>query len=146
MQQHFWNNAKDVLHQFDDNHPQKVMSIAPNLSDSVKLVFPNVELRMKPIAADSPINIHCLFDPSIAGELESRFFSNLRFEYNQNQYSATRSELIRLGRDFQGSPSLSEEEAFSVGLSQYVISFETLSNIFESVCVSRCFLDGGHPV
>lgn len=28
MQQHFWNNAKDVLHQFDDNHPQKVMSIA----------------------------------------------------------------------------------------------------------------------
>ena len=89
------------------------------LPDSVKLVFPNVELRMKPIAADSPINIHCLFDPSIAGELESRFFSNLRFEYNQNQYSATRSELIRLGRDFQGSPSLSEEEAFSVGLSQY---------------------------
>lgn len=102
------------------------------LPDSVKLVFPNVELRMKPIAADSPINIHCLFDPSIAGELESRFFSNLRFEYNQNQYSATRSELIRLGRDFQGSPSLSEEEAFSVGLSQYVISFETLSNIFKN--------------
>ena len=102
------------------------------LPDSVKLVFPNVELRMKPIAADSPINIHCLFDPSIAGELESRFFSNLRFEYNQNQYSATRSELIRLGRDFQGSPSFSEEEAFSVGLSQYVISFETLSNIFKN--------------
>ena len=102
------------------------------LPDSVKLVFPNVELRMKPIAADSPINIHCLFDPSIAGELESRFFSNLRFEYNQNQNSATRSELIRLGRDFQGSPSLSEEEAFSVGLSQYVISFETLSNIFKN--------------
>lgn len=56
----------------------------------------------------------------------------MRFEYNQNQYSATRSELIRLGRDFQGSPSLSEEEAFSVGLSQYVISFETLSNIFKN--------------
>lgn len=102
------------------------------LPDSVKFVFPNVELRMKPIAADSPINIHCLFDPSIAKDLESRFFANLRFEYNHNQYSATRSELIRLGRDFQGVPSLSEEEAFAAGLSQYVISYETLSGVFKN--------------
>lgn len=102
------------------------------LPNSVKLVLPNVELRMNPIAANSPINIHCIFDPSIAEELESRFFANLRFEYNHNQYSATRSELIRLGRDFQNAPSLSEEEAFSVGLSQYVISYETLSNVFKN--------------
>lgn len=102
------------------------------LPDSVKLVLPNVELRMNPIAATSPINIHCIFDPSIAEELESRFFANLQFEYNHNQYSATRSELIRLGRDFQNAPSLSEEEAFSVGLSQYVISYETLSKVFKN--------------
>lgn len=30
------------------------------LPDSVKHVFPNVELRITPIASDSPINIHCL--------------------------------------------------------------------------------------
>ena len=29
------------------------------LPDSIKFVFPNVELRMTPIASDSPINIHC---------------------------------------------------------------------------------------
>lgn len=102
------------------------------LPDSVKLVFPNVELRMKPVAVNSPINIHCLFDPSIAEELESRFFANLRFEYNHNQYSATRSELIRLGRDFHRDLSLSEEKAFSEGLAQYVISYETLSNVFKN--------------
>ncbi len=102
------------------------------LPNSVKLIFPNVELRMKPIAADSPINIHCLFDPSIAPELESRFFANLRFEYNHNQYGATRSELIRLGRDFQKNQSLSESEALSIGLSQYVISHETLSDVFKN--------------
>ena len=101
------------------------------LPDSVKLVFPNVELRMTPIASDSPINIHCLFDPSIVGELESRFFANLKFEYNHNKYSATKSELIRLGRDFQRDQSLSDKDAFKIGLSQYVISLETLSDVFK---------------
>ena len=101
------------------------------LPDSVKLVFPNVELRMTPIASDSPINIHCLFDPSIVGELEGRFFANLKFEYNHNKYSATKSELIRLGHDFQRDQSLSDEEALKIGLSQYVISLETLSDVFK---------------
>ena len=101
------------------------------LPDSVKLVFPNVELRMTPIASDSPINIHCLFDPSIVEELEGRFFAILKFEYNHNKYSATKSELIRLGRDFQREQSLSDEEALKIGLSQYVISLETLSDVFK---------------
>lgn len=99
--------------------------------DSVKLVFPNVELRITPIASDSPINIHCLFDPSIVGELEGRFFANLKFEYNHNKYSATKSELVRLGRDFQKNQSLSDEDALKIGLSQYVISLETLSDVFK---------------
>lgn len=101
------------------------------LPNSVKFVFPNVELRMTPIASDSPINIHCLFDPSIVGELEGRFFANLKFEYNRNNYGATKSELIRLGCDFQKDQSLSDEDALKIGLSQYVISLETLSNVFK---------------
>ena len=91
------------------------------LPDSVKLVMPNVELRMKPVASDSPINIHCIFDPSIAGELESRFFANLKFEYRSNHYSATKSELIRFGRDFQSDQHIPEDEAYKIGLDQYVI-------------------------
>lgn len=102
------------------------------LPDSVKLVFPNVELRMSPIASKSPVNIHCLFDPSISEELESRFFANLKFEYKHNHYSATRSELIRLGRDFRGLPSLSEDEALVSGLAQFVISPEALSDVFKN--------------
>lgn len=90
-----------------------------------------MELRITPIASDSPINIHCLFDPSIVGELEGRFFANLKFEYNHNKYSATKSELVRLGRDFQKSQSLSDEDALKIGLSQYVISLETLSDVFK---------------
>lgn len=100
------------------------------LPDSVKLVFPNVELRITPIASDSPINIHCLFDPSIVGELESRFFAHLKFQYKGNQYSATKAELIRFGRDFNGDSSLSENEALSIGTNQFVISIDTLLDVF----------------
>ncbi len=102
------------------------------LPDSVKLVLPNVELRMKPVAKDSPINIHCLFEPSIVGELESSFFANLKFEYNNNRYGATKSELIRLGRDFLNKSASSEFEAFKAGLAQYVISLEALSDVFKN--------------
>jgi len=47
------------------------------LPESVLWVLPNVEMRMQPIANDSPINIHFLFDPVIENSLESRFFSQL---------------------------------------------------------------------
>lgn len=101
------------------------------LPNSVKLIIPNVELRMTPIASDSPINIHCLFDPSIAEELENRFFAKLRFEYNHNEYNATKSDLIKLGRDFQRDQSLTVEAALKKGISQYVVSLQTLSDVFK---------------
>lgn len=96
----------------------------------LNLSLPNVELRITPIASDSPINIHCLFDPSIVGELESRFFAHLKFQYKGNQYSATKAELIRFGRDFNGDSSLSENEALSIGTNQFVISIDTLLDVF----------------
>ena len=102
------------------------------LPDSVKLIMPNVELRMAPVAESSPINIHCIFDPDIANELENRFFANLKFEYNHKKYSATKSELIRLGRDFEANNSLNEENALKAGLSQYVISYDALSEVFKN--------------
>lgn len=102
------------------------------LPDCVKLVFPNVEMRMTPIAADSPINIHCLFDPEIAPELESRFFSKLKFEYDGNQFNATRADLIRLGKLFSVGEEVSEEAAFHTGLNQFVITPSVLSDLFKN--------------
>ncbi len=101
------------------------------LPECVQLVFPNVELRISPVAAESPINIHCLFAPEIAAELEDRFFSRLEFKYKNRTYSATRSDLIRLGRDFLGDKNAAEEQAYIAGLNQYVISADTLADLFE---------------
>lgn len=144
-----WNNFYDSIREYigegiDPLRSISVIAITDYLSvdnyfkvkndkalpGCVKLILPNVELRIKPIASNSPINIHCLFSPSVAHELDSRFFGKLKFEYNQNDFGATRSELIRLGRVFLNSQELPESEAYKTGLEQYVISYETLSKVF----------------
>lgn len=102
------------------------------LPDSVKFIFPNVELRMTPFATDSPINIHCLFDPAIVGELENRFFAKLEFEYDHTPFNATRGDLIRLGRVFIGDYTATEETAYLTGLNQFVISSNVLSDLFKN--------------
>ena len=101
------------------------------LPETVNLVLPNVELRIVPLANKSPINIHCIFDPSIVDSLEGRFFSKLTFSYNSSSYNALHDELVRFGRDFRGDPNLSSIEAFSVGVSQYVLEFSSLKKVFE---------------
>ena len=100
------------------------------IPDCIKLIIPNVELRMTPIAKNSPINIHCLFDPSIALELESRFFAKLSFIYNGLPFGATKTDLVRLGRAFRNDESLPEEVAYRIGIDQFVVSFDAINNIF----------------
>ena len=102
------------------------------LPDCVKLVLPNVEMRMAPIAKDSPINIHCVFDPKIANELENRFFSRLKIEYNNSSFNATKNDLIRLGKCFLGKDSITDENAFHAGLNQFVISYNVLLEVFNA--------------
>ena len=68
------------------------------LPASIKLILPNVEMRCQPIAKDSPINIHFIFNPDIVDSLESRFFSKLSMSFATTDYSAAKDELIRLGK------------------------------------------------
>lgn len=103
------------------------------ISKHFDLVLPNVELRISPVTGSAiPINIHCIFNPEIENELNDRFFSKLSFPFNGSTYSGTRSELIRLGRSFNGNPSLLENEAYLVGVNQYVIGFQTLLDLFNA--------------
>ena len=101
------------------------------LPECIKLVLPNVEMRITPIAKERPVNIHCIFSPDIAEELNERFFARLEFNYNYRPYGATREELIRLGKAHTGDGSLSDETALKKGIEQFVIPFESLRKIFE---------------
>ncbi len=98
------------------------------LPSSIKLVLPNVEMRVQPIANESPINIHFIFNPNIIESVEDRFFSRIQFMYATTSFSAARSELIRLGRTI--SPELDDKLAYSKGIEQFVPSFDKIQELF----------------
>lgn len=98
---------------------------------TVKLILPNVELRMVPLAKNSPVNIHCIFDPEVVPGLEGRFFSKLTFSFNDSTYSASHDELIRLGRDFKANQQLLDETAYSIGIEQFILEFSALKKVFD---------------
>lgn len=145
-----WNNFYSAVSQYigDGNDPlrsieavgvtdylsidnyNKVMK-DHRLPESIKLVLPNVELRMVPFAKSSPVNIHCIFDPLYSGSLESRFFSKLKFSFRGSSYSASHDELRRLGRDYKNDRSISDEKAYSIGVNQFVLEFSALKKIFD---------------
>lgn len=102
------------------------------LPDTIKLVLPNVELRMTPFAKSSPVNIHCIFDPILANQLETRFFAKLEFSYNERKYGASHSELIQLGRTYYGDNFLNDDVAYKCGLEQYIITPQTLKKVFDN--------------
>ena len=105
--------------------------IADNrLPDCIRLVLPNVEMRVQPIANDTPINIHFIFNPEIMVDIESRFFSKLSFSYGDTNFSASHSELIRLGKTIDYS--LNNDKAYCKGVEQFVPSFETITKLFEA--------------
>jgi hypothetical protein len=108
---------------------QKVLA-DNRLPDGVSLVLPNVEMRIQPIANDSPINIHFLFNPALVGSIDDRFFGKLKFRYGTTDFSATRSELVRLGKVIDCI--LDDEKAYRKGIEQYVPSFDTIQEVFSN--------------
>lgn len=100
------------------------------LPGTIKLVIPNVELRMTPMSRNEGINIHFLFNPVVVDELEDRFFSKLSFEYNGRPYSATKAQLISLGKALDSS--LTEDAAYLKGVGQFIPSVDSLKKLFSN--------------
>ena len=97
------------------------------------LLIPNVELRVLPVTGSStPINLHCLFNPLIDSEIEARFLAKLEFNNSKSNYSATKSELMRFGRDHTNNQNLEEESAYKKGVEQFVITLDGLSKVFKN--------------
>lgn len=55
----------------------KVKNEKDKLPSCIRLVLPNIEARMTPVAHSSPINIHFLFDPDFDDQIESQVFGKL---------------------------------------------------------------------
>jgi len=104
-----------------------------SITKKFNLILPNIELRVVPVTGSAkPINLHCIFNPKIDSELETRFLGKLKFRHGQTGYSAHPSELRRLGRNFVQDQTLDDQAALRKGIEQCVIEMGTLYEIFEN--------------
>jgi len=101
--------------------------------ENIMTFLPNIEFRLinntiKGIA----INIHLIVDPTIALLVKSKLFPRLKFRYNGNDFTCTRSDLIHLGRTYRNDPTLEEKTAFREGANQFKVNIEELRSTLES--------------
>lgn len=140
-----WNNfvsdingyAKEVAvvgitDYFSVDNYKKFQSLIDNgtLTDKFDLVLPNVELRITPVTGDNtPINIHCIFNPKIVDQLETRFFAKLEVKSGTSNFRYTHSDLVRLGKEQDSSAT--DDEAYKLGREQFVLSHSDLIQLFK---------------
>jgi ABC-type cobalamin/Fe3+-siderophores transport system ATPase subunit len=115
-----------------DNYIKFIEKIkSGEITKKFDLVLPNVELRILPVAKKSPVNIHCIFNPEIVEKLNTWFFTQLKIKPNKKTYTATKDELIQLGRDYNGDQGLNEKKAYQEGIGQFVLELSDLEKVFE---------------
>jgi len=101
----------------------------------VEFIFPNVELRLATAnKAGAAINVHLLFDPSESSHVETieSALTHLVFQYDGGKYGCTRRDLVKLGRDYDGTANLSDDAAYEAGVNQFKVPFEALRDWYES--------------
>jgi predicted ATPase len=104
-----------------------------SVTSKIPLILPNVELRLLPAPAQSALNLHCIFNPVLTPEeIEDRFLSKLSFSKNDQEYSATASSLVRLGKAIGNNNSFGEYEATQVAINQFVVSIDQVKDIFNN--------------
>ena len=100
----------------------------------VKLLFPNVELRIDTkTTSDRAINIHLLFspaDPNHQTEIE-RILGQLTFNVGEREYACTRADLIALGKAHD-TKQTDERGLLKTGANQFKTSLRDLKNRFKA--------------
>ena len=110
-----------------DNYKKVVQD--NRLTKSIKLLLPNIEMRMYPLSKQSGINIHFIFNPEIVEQLDDLFFSQLKIIYDGKNYTATKNQLCSLGKAI--SPEATEEQAYKIGIGQFIPTLDAIKAVFD---------------
>jgi hypothetical protein len=101
---------------------------------AVKLLFPNVELRLTIETKERQgINLHllvCPDDSAHVARVEEKL-TQLRFRYDDDWYPCTDDGLRRLGRAHRGDVGLPDEAALQEGASQFKVELSDVRRLFD---------------
>ena len=99
---------------------------------NVKLIFPNIELRLDVATKSGFVNMHLLINPEDPDHLEKvhRLFSQLHFSVSEDHFDCTRAELIRLGKKL--CPDITDDHvALAKGAEQFKVPFRGLQQAWK---------------
>lgn len=101
----------------------------------VKLIFPNVELRLSLQTRDGAgVNLHLLVSPDQTDHVRrmEEALASLTFRFRGNPYPCTDEGLKRLGRAHANDEKLPDEPALSAGANQFKAELTEVRNLIET--------------
>lgn len=121
-----------------DTYEEALRRKASGQLSKVKLLFPNIELRLDIAAKKGFVNLHLLVSPDEPNHVSEikRFLSRLHFDAFQDTFDCTREELIRLGK--RADNTIQDERAALIhGALQFKVNFKSLRLAFEGSAWAR---------
>lgn len=97
----------------------------------VKLIFPNIEVRLDVAARSGFVNLHLLVSPEDPNHLVEiqRILTRLQFHAHNDRFDCTRGDLIRLGK--RADSTITNDRAALVhGATQFKVNFDQLRKVF----------------
>lgn len=96
----------------------------------VRLLFPNIEVRLDAAAKSGFINLHLLISPEDPNHLDEtrRILTRLQFHAFSDRFDCTRAELIRLGKK-ANTAIVDDRSALVHGATQFKVNFDQLRKV-----------------
>ncbi len=98
----------------------------------VKLLFPNIEVRLDVAAKSGFVNLHLLVSPEDPDHLAEvkRILTRLQFNAFDDRFDCTRGDLIRLGK--KANPAIFDDgAALAHGATQFKVNFAQLREVIK---------------
>jgi len=114
-----------------DTYEEVIRQKAAGRLPNVKLVFPNIEVRLDVAARSGFVNVHLLVSPEDANHLAEvrRILTRLQFHAHGDRFDCTRDDLIRLGK--RADPTITDDRAaLAHGATQFKVNFDQLRKVY----------------
>lgn len=115
-----------------DTYEEVLKHKAEGRLGGVRLIFPNIELRLDVAAKSGFVNIHLLVSPEDPNHLAEakRILKRLQFPAYNDRFDCTRDELIKLGR--RSDPAIVDDgAALRHGATQFKVNFYELRKVIQ---------------